>query len=87
MMLPYGLFSWLLAGLALGLVARLVLPGRPRLGRAAACLAGIWGAFLGGVLATALGFGGLVSFDARSVVTAALAAVVFLLLVRTVQVW
>jgi uncharacterized membrane protein YeaQ/YmgE (transglycosylase-associated protein family) len=52
------------------------------MGPAAAVQVGIWGAVLGGVLATWLGFGGLVSYDLRSVATAVLAAVFLLLVVR-----
>lgn len=82
MTLPLGLLSWLLSGTVTGLVARGTLPGRPRMGLVAALLVGIWGALLGGVLATWLGFGGLLSYDTRSVVTAVLASVFLLLVVR-----
>lgn len=85
MNLPLGLFSWLLAGTVLGLVACPALPGRPRMSLAAAVPVGIWGALIGGAAATWLGFGGLAAFDVRSVVTAALSAVFLLLLVRALS--
>lgn len=70
----YGLFSWLLIGAVAGLSAAMTLPGPARPGKAAALLVGCFGAVLGGGLATALGFGGLASFDLRSLITATLAA-------------
>lgn len=82
MTFPLGLLSWLLSGTVTGFVARGVIPGRPRMSLAAAVLVGIWGALVGGVLATGLGFGGLVSFDLRSAATSVLAAVFLLLVVR-----
>ena len=85
MMLTPGLFSWLAIGLLAGALAKLGLPGKPPMSWAGALLVGIWGAFLGGLLATALGFGGLVSLDLRSIVTAALAAIFSLLAVRSWQ--
>lgn len=83
MTFPFGLFSWLLAGLAAGLLAAVALPGRPRLSLGGAVGIGLAGAVAGGIAATVLGFGGLVGFDPRSLATAALAAVFFLLLLRT----
>ena len=82
MLLLLGLYSWLLAGLATGLLATAFLPGQPRLQPFPATLAGLGGALTGGLLATALGFGGLMGFDWRALVTATLGAVLALLLLR-----
>ncbi len=78
-----GLFSWLLMGLAAGLLARAFLPGEPRLGWAVAVATGVLGALAGGLLATVLGFGGLAGYDWRSLLSAALAATLSLLVLRT----
>lgn len=78
-----GLATWLLAGLAAGLLARAFLPGEPRLSWVVALVTGVLGALLGGVVATVLGFGGLGAYDGRSLVTAALAATLSLLVLRT----
>ncbi len=51
-------------------------------GPLAALPAGLGGAFLGGLLATWLGFGGLASWDLRSFVVAALAAMLALVAAR-----
>jgi hypothetical protein len=75
----WGLLGWLVVGVAIALLLRLLPPWR---GAALlACLvAGVAGALAGGLLATALGFGGLAGFDPRSLATAALAGLLALLL-------
>ena len=80
--MPLGLFSWLLAGLALALLSIRLLPGRPRLGLLAGLGAGCGGAAVGGLLATWLHFGGLAAWDLRSFVVASLAAMLALLAAR-----
>ncbi|MCP3957478.1 MAG: GlsB/YeaQ/YmgE family stress response membrane protein [bacterium] len=77
-----GLISWLVIGLAAGLLANLMLPGEPRMGCVVTVPAGLFGAVAGGLLATVLGFGGLAGYDVRSLATATLAAVLVLLLLR-----
>ena len=79
---PLGLYSWLAIGLIAGLSAGRVLPGEPRLGDLQAAAIGLAGGVAGGLLATTLGFGGLVSFDPRSLATATLATVLCLLWLR-----
>lgn len=93
MIFPAGLASWLMAGIIIGLLAEQFLPGRelaarrvpPVWGRTIALLVGIWGAFAGGLIATGLGFGGLVSLDARSLTTSGLTALVLLILLRSFE--
>ncbi len=77
-----GLLSWLAIGLVAGISARRMLPGEPPMGWLLAITTGLGGAVTGGLLATALGFGGMAAYDVRSLVTAALTAVVGLLLTR-----
>ncbi len=87
-MIPGGLLSWIVMGLLAGILARLLMPGRQRSasGGRAGCvvttLLGIAGAILGGFLSTILGYGGLGSFDPRSLVVATLGALLLLLLAR-----
>ncbi len=81
-MVMLGLVSWILTGLATALAGRVLLPGRPRLTVPASLIAGVGGALLGGLLATVLGFGGLAGFDPRSLVTATLASILCLLILR-----
>ena len=83
--LPLGLVSWILIGLFAGWSAARMLPGEPPLGTGATTGIGFVGAMLGGLLATALGFGGLLGFDIRALVTATLSSVLCLLLWRIVR--
>lgn len=75
-------FLWLVLGLAAGALARFVLPGRDRLGCLPTLVVGVAGAYLGGFLATLLGFGGFRGFDGYSLIVATLGAVLLLLVVR-----
>ena len=75
-----GLTSWLLIGASTGLLAGPILR-KPRDGRIVRSLAGALSAALGGLLATRLGYGGLAAFDPRALLSAALSAVFFLLVV------
>jgi len=58
-----GLILWyIIIGLIVGVLARLVVPGRNPIGLLMTILLGIVGAIAGGVIATALGLGSIVSF-------------------------
>jgi len=80
-----GIASWLLAGLLVGFAASRVRAGGPPGGCIGNAVLGIVGALLGGALATYLGFGGLFSFDGRSLLTALLAALLVVLLRRLLR--
>jgi uncharacterized membrane protein YeaQ/YmgE (transglycosylase-associated protein family) len=75
-------FLWLVLGLLAGLLARFFLPGRDKLGCVTTLVVGVAGAFLGGFLATLLGFGGFRGFDIYSLIVATLGAVLLLLVFR-----
>jgi uncharacterized membrane protein YeaQ/YmgE (transglycosylase-associated protein family) len=47
-----GIFAWIILGLAAGMVAKMLVPGRDRHGLVITTLIGIAGALLGGFLAT-----------------------------------
>ena len=77
-----GIAAWIVVGLLAGLADRWVrVLGRPG-GCFGSFFLGVVGALAGGALATWLGFGGLLAFDGRSVVTALLGAILALLLGR-----
>ena len=63
-------------GLIIGAVARLVLPGSQPIGWLMTILAGIGGSIGGGLIANALGLGGIVRFLIAVAVAAALIALV-----------
>ncbi|MEM6795832.1 MAG: hypothetical protein AAF725_17795, partial [Acidobacteriota bacterium] len=71
-----GLVSWLLIGALVGVAASFTLPGRAKPHPASALLIGMLGGFVGGLASTFLGFGGLASFDPRSLLVATAAACV-----------
>lgn len=75
-------FLWLVLGLAAGALARFVLPGRDPIGCLPTLIVGVAGAYLGGFLATLLGFGGFRGLDVYSLIVATLGAVLLLLVVR-----
>ena len=56
------LVSWILAGLVIGALGRLVAPGHAKVGLAATMLVGIVGSFIGGAVGLAVGAGFLVRF-------------------------
>ena len=78
-----GLILWLSLGLLAGAVAKL-LPG-PQLGWLVALLTGLGGGLAGGLLATALGMGGVAELDLRSGVIAFLFAAMSVLFLQILQ--
>ena len=80
-----GLILWSALGLLAGAAAKL-LPGPP-LGWAGALLTGLGGGLAGGLLATALGMGGIAELDLRSGVVAFLFAAMSVLFLQILQAW
>ena len=60
--LAFKLLWWALIGLAIGALARLILPGRQAIGLLGTAGAGIAGALLGGIIGDALGVGTIIQF-------------------------
>lgn len=77
-----GLISWIVLGLIAGIVAKMLLPGKNPGGCILTTIIGMIGAVVGGMISTFLGFGGIRSFDLRSMAIAILGAVIFLGLIR-----
>jgi uncharacterized membrane protein YeaQ/YmgE (transglycosylase-associated protein family) len=73
-----GLLLWIVFGLIAGAVAKFIMPGRDPGGLIVTILLGIGGAVLGGMAATALGFGAMTGFDIRSLMIAIGGALVLL---------
>lgn len=80
-----GILALLVLGLLAGLVAKLILPGHDPGGLIATMIIGVVGAFVGGFLASALGFGGLSGFDLRTFVIAVIGSILLLVLWRAVD--
>lgn len=80
-----GLILWSVAGLAAGTAGRL-LPG-PALGWPRTLLTGLGGGLAGGLLATALGMGGIAELDPRAGVLALLSAALWVLFLHLFAAW
>jgi uncharacterized membrane protein YeaQ/YmgE (transglycosylase-associated protein family) len=73
-----GILLWIVFGLIAGAVAKFIMPGPDPGGWIVTILLGIGGAVVGGFVATALGFGGMTSFDIRSLMVAIGGALILL---------
>jgi len=73
-----GILLWILFGLVAGAVAKFIMPGPDPGGWIVTILLGIGGAVVGGMVATAFGFGGMTTFDIRSLMVAIGGALILL---------
>jgi uncharacterized membrane protein YeaQ/YmgE (transglycosylase-associated protein family) len=81
-----GIVSWALWGLFVGVIARLLLPGRHRLGLLLTMVLGIGGSLLGGIIATQwLDIANTDNFDFGSFLIAVLTSVLLLGLVERID--
>ena len=76
--------SWIALGLVAGALAKFLVPGRDPSGCIVTVLLGIAGAFIGGLIGSAVGWGRIdaPTLDPRSVGLATLGAIIVLLLGR-----
>jgi uncharacterized membrane protein YeaQ/YmgE (transglycosylase-associated protein family) len=65
-------------GIVIGVLARLVLPGRQRIGAGLTVLLGIAGALVGGIIASALGTGDIFELNFLGTIVGIIAAVGFI---------
>jgi uncharacterized membrane protein YeaQ/YmgE (transglycosylase-associated protein family) len=65
----------LLIGIVIGIVARLILPGRQRIGVLATVLFGIGGALVGGIVASAIGTGDIFELNFIGTIVGIIAAI------------
>lgn len=80
-----GILAWILMGLIVGVLAKLVMPGRDPGGFIVTILLGIAGAFVGGFIGTALGLGTVTGFNLGSFLLAIGGAVILLILYRILK--
>ena len=73
-----GILSWIILGLVIGVVAKIVMPGNDPGGIVITILLGIGGAFVGGFLGSLLGLGSVTGFDVVSLGLALAGALVLL---------
>lgn len=76
------MFGFIIAGLIIGALARLLKPGKQNLGLVATLLLGLAGSVIGGTIASLLGTGGIFELNVIGFVSAVVASV---LLVGTAE--
>jgi len=77
-----GILTWVLLGLIVGFLAKLIMPGRDPGGVIITILLGIAGALLGGFVGTAMGLGDVDGINIGSVALATLGAILLLAIYR-----
>jgi uncharacterized membrane protein YeaQ/YmgE (transglycosylase-associated protein family) len=80
-----GVLSWIILGLIVGVIAKLIMPGKDPGGFIITILLGIAGAFLGGYIGSALGLGTVTGFNSGSLLLALGGAILILILYRLVK--
>jgi len=71
----FQILGLLLVGLIIGALARLLLPGRQKIGLVLTLVLGVIGAFIGGAIAGALGAGGVFELNVIGFIAAVAASV------------
>lgn len=72
------MIGFIVAGLIIGLLARLLLPGRQRIGLLWTLVLGVLGSIVGGSIANAIGSGDIMELNVFGFVMAVIAAVALL---------
>lgn len=80
-----GIFSWIIMGLLVGILAKFLMPGDDPDGFFKTVLIGIGGAFLGGFISSFLGFGSVTGFNIGSIVIATLGGILLLFIFRKLK--
>jgi uncharacterized membrane protein YeaQ/YmgE (transglycosylase-associated protein family) len=77
-----GFLSWIVMGLIVGVLAKVLMPGKDGGGFIKTSALGIGGAFLGGYIGTAVGFGAVNGFNLQSIGLATAGAMLLLVVFR-----
>ena len=80
-----GILSWILMGLIVGILAKLIMPGKDPGGAIITILLGIGGAFVGGFVGSFLGLGAVTGFNMGSFLLATGGAILLLILYRVIR--
>lgn len=80
-----GILSWIVMGLIVGAVAKLIMPGKDPGGLFITIILGIAGAFVGGFVGAKLGLGSVSGFNLGSFAIATGGAVLLLFLYRLIK--
>ncbi len=80
-----GILSWIILGLIVGIIAKVIMPGKDPGGFIITIILGIAGAFIGGFIASRIGFGTVTGFDIRSLLIAVGGSVLLLVVYRMIK--
>jgi uncharacterized membrane protein YeaQ/YmgE (transglycosylase-associated protein family) len=80
-----GILSWIVLGLIVGVLAKLIMPGKDPGGFIVTIVIGIAGAFVGGFIGSRLGLGTVSGFNSGSILLAIGGAVLLLILYRLLR--
>jgi uncharacterized membrane protein YeaQ/YmgE (transglycosylase-associated protein family) len=80
-----GILSWIVLGLIVGALAKLIMPGDDPGGIIVTILIGIVGAFLGGYLGSLFGLGKVTGFNFGSILLAIVGALILLIIYRIIR--
>lgn len=80
-----GIISWIIMGLIVGALAKLIMPGKDPGGIIITILIGIAGAFLGGYIGSLVGLGQVTGFDFMSILLAIIGALILLFIYRLIK--
>ncbi len=80
-----GILSWIIMGLIVGAVAKVIMPGKDPGGLVITVVLGIGGAFVGGFIGSFLGFGKVSGFNLGSLVLATGGALLILVAYRKLR--
>lgn len=80
-----GILTWIVMGLIVGVVAKLIMPGKDPGGFIVTVLLGVGGAFVGGFIGSLVGLGGVSGFNIGSFLLATGGAILLLIIYRKVK--
>ena len=80
-----GIISWIVMGLIVGSLAKILLPGRDPGGIFVTIIIGIVGSFIGGTVSSIFGYGRFTGFNFRSIIIAVFGSIILLVAYRIVR--
>ena len=80
-----GVLSWIILGLIVGIIAKILTPGKDPGGFIMTIILGITGAYIGGFISSAIGLGRVTGFDIRSLGIAVVGSILILLIYRRLK--
>ena len=80
-----GILSWIILGAIVGVIAKLIMPGKDPGGMIVTILLGIAGAFVGGYISSILGIGSITGINLVSLIIAVGGALILLIIYRVIK--